>query len=83
MHPCTPTGVAAALSAHLPAPAAPASVLTAAAAPRRAGAQAVAKQRNQLVLFGGQAPAEVRGPAKYEGRRVGMDFFQSPRGPPW
>ena len=44
--------------------------------------QAVAEQRNQLVLFGGQAPAEVRGPAKYEGRRVGMDFFQSPRGPP-
>lgn len=44
--------------------------------------QALAKQRNQLVLFGGRAPAEVRGPAKYEGRRVGMDFFQSPRGPP-
>jgi len=48
--------------------------------------QAVHNERHRLVQFGGAAPnqanAQRGAPKKYEGRRVGIDFFGSPRGPP-
>ncbi len=57
----------------------------------RVGIQAQNNQRHDLVQFGGPnpMPANPKGinyedgrPKNYEGRRVGMDFFLSPRGPP-